>query len=40
MMNDLKNAITRSADTLMQDLAGAAALVLLLAIGLYLPGLN
>lgn len=38
MITDLKNLIDRSGVTLFQDLAGAAALVLLLAIGLHFPG--
>ncbi len=36
MLTDLKNIITRSSDTLLQDLAGAGALVLMLLVGLNL----
>ncbi|MDJ0630341.1 MAG: hypothetical protein QNJ44_18950 [Rhodobacter sp.] len=37
MFTDLKSALSRSAPTLVQDLAGATALVLILLAGLYLP---
>ena len=37
MLTDLKDILTRSSDTLPQDLAGAAALVLMLIVGLNLP---
>ncbi|WP_259986811.1 hypothetical protein [Sulfitobacter sp. S190] len=35
----LKSVATRSHDTLLQDAAGAAALVVMLVVGLHLPGL-
>ncbi|WP_268760201.1 hypothetical protein [Candidatus Rhodobacter oscarellae] len=37
MLTDLKATIARSGHTMLQDLAGAATLILLLAIGLHLP---
>jgi hypothetical protein len=40
MIKDLKDIVIRSGDTLVQDFAGAAALVLMLVIGLHLPGLS
>ena len=39
MLTDLKSAIHRSASTLVQDAAGATALVVMLVAGLVLPGL-
>ena len=38
MIKDLKNTVARS-ETIMQDFAGAAALVVMLVVGLHLPGL-
>jgi hypothetical protein len=35
----LKTIATRSQDTLAQDAAGAAALIVMLVVGLHLPGL-
>ena len=40
MLTDLKTIVSRSGDTLMQDFAGAAALVLLLVIVLHVPAVN
>lgn len=40
MLNDLKSVIARSRNTLLEDAAGAAALVVMLAVVLYLPGLT
>ena len=37
MMNDLKSLVARSGPVLLQDLAGASFLVLVMAIGLHLP---
>ncbi len=37
MFTELKAIARRSSDTLLQDLAGASALTLLLVAGLYLP---
>ena len=37
MLHDLKTTLNRSAPTLAQDLAGVAALVIMLAAGLHLP---
>lgn len=39
MMTELKEAFVRSSETLVQDFAGAAALVVILVVGLHLPGL-
>lgn len=39
MLNDLKDVVNRSSATLLQDAAGAAALVVMLLVGLHLPGL-
>ena len=39
MLNEIKSVIARSQDTLLQDAAGAAALMVILVGGLYLPGL-
>ena len=38
MLHDLKAALSRSSATLAQDFAGAAALVVMLLVGLHLPG--
>ena len=38
MMKDVKNSVAKS-DTILQDFAGAAALVVMLVVGLHLPGL-
>ncbi|EET47377.1 hypothetical protein [Thalassobium sp. R2A62] len=38
MAKDIKIAIKRSQDTLIEDLAGAVALVVMLFVGLSLPG--
>ena len=37
MLNDLKSAVVRAAPTVAQDTAGAAALVVMLIVGLHLP---
>lgn len=37
MLKTLKSIATRSQDTLLQDAAGAAALVVMLVVGLHLP---
>lgn len=37
MLTELKAVLSRSSDTLAGDAAGAAALVILLIVGLYLP---
>ncbi|WP_280178363.1 hypothetical protein [Pukyongiella litopenaei] len=39
MMTQIRTALRRSQDTLLQDAAGAAALVVMLVVGLHLPGL-
>lgn len=39
MFTELKAIARRSSDTLLQDLAGASALMLLLIAGLYLPAM-
>lgn len=39
MLSDMKEVLSRSSATLLQDAAGAAALVLMLVVGLTLPGL-
>ncbi|WP_276308649.1 hypothetical protein [Pseudooceanicola lipolyticus] len=39
MLNDLKSAFARNATTLLPDAVGAAALVVMLAVALHLPGL-
>lgn len=39
MIKDIKNTITRSGNMLLQDLFGGAALCVMLAFGLYLPGI-
>jgi len=38
MFIEIKSILRRSSDDLLQDLAGAAALVFLLIVGLHLPG--
>ncbi|MFB9232486.1 hypothetical protein ACFFUT_11895 [Pseudohalocynthiibacter aestuariivivens] len=38
MLDDIKTVIDRSSATLLQDAAGAASLVVMLFVGLYLPG--
>jgi len=38
MINDIKSIARRSGDTLLQDFAGAAALVVMLLVGLHMPG--
>ena len=40
MLKDLKNIVTRSHATLLQDAAGAVALVVMLVGALHLPGLT
>ena len=40
MLEDFKSIVTRSGDTLMQDFAGAAALVLMLVIILHVPAMS
>jgi len=37
MLNEMKQILTRTAPTLMQDAAGAAALIVMLVVGLNLP---
>ncbi|MEX5728912.1 hypothetical protein Ga0609869_002265 [Rhodovulum iodosum] len=39
MLTELKTVIARSQATLLQDAAGAAALMVMLVVGLHLPGL-
>jgi len=39
MINDIKNVFTRSDNSLAQDFIGAAALVVMLAVALYVPNL-
>ncbi len=39
MLNDIKTVYSRSGATILQDAVGAAAIVVMLAVGLYLPGL-
>lgn len=38
MLNDLKDSLSRSTATIAQDLAGGAALMVILLVGLHLPG--
>jgi len=38
MLRQIKSVVTRSRDTLLMDALGAAALMLALVIGLFLPG--
>ncbi len=40
MYDDIRSALTRDPATLARDFAGAAALVLMLLVGLSLPGLT
>lgn len=39
MLEDIKTVYVRSGPTILQDAIGLAALVIMLAVGLYLPGL-
>lgn len=39
MLTQIKTALTRSADTLLQDAVGAASLVVMLVVALHLPGM-
>lgn len=39
MIKDVKSVIARNRNTLLEDAAGAAALVVILAVALYLPGM-
>ncbi len=39
MLDDLKDALSRAPATLAQDIAGGAALMVILVVGLHLPGL-
>lgn len=39
MLDDIKIVYARSGATILQDAIGAAALVVMLTVGLYLPGL-
>lgn len=39
MIDQMKIALHRSQDTLLQDFLGAGALVVMLVVGLHLPGL-
>ncbi|WP_302661631.1 hypothetical protein [Sulfitobacter sp. SK012] len=39
LLSTLKTIATRSQDTLLQDAAGAAALVVMLVVALHMPGL-
>lgn len=39
MLEDIKTVYVRSGATILQDAIGAAALMIMLAVGLYLPGL-
>lgn len=39
MMTELKEILNRSSSTILQDAAGLAALVLMLVVGLNLPGI-
>ena len=39
MLTQIKSALTRSQDTFLQDLVGAASLVVMLVTVLHLPGL-
>ncbi len=40
MIRQIKSAANRSRDTLLGDAIGGAALMILLVVGLFLPGLN
>lgn len=37
MLNEIKSAVSRSSATLIEDAIGAAALAVILLVGLYLP---
>jgi len=39
MLRQIKTALTRSQDTLLQDAVGAASLVVILVVALHVPGL-
>lgn len=39
MINDVKTAFNRSTSTILQDAAGASALIVMLIVGLHLPSL-
>lgn len=39
MLNQIRNVYHRSQDTLVQDVLGAAALVVMLLVALHMPGL-
>lgn len=39
MINDVKTAFHRSSSTILQDAAGATALIVILIVGLHLPNL-
>jgi len=39
MLDDLRSALSRAPATLAQDIAGGAALMVILVVGLHLPGL-
>ncbi|WP_281356637.1 hypothetical protein [Parasulfitobacter algicola] len=39
MLNDVKDAFVRSSDTLLLDAVGAGALIVMLFVGLLVPGL-
>lgn len=40
MLNDIKTVYLRSGATILQDAMGVAALMVMLTVGLYLPGLG
>jgi len=40
MLTQIKTALDRSRDTLLQDTVGVTALVIMLLVGLHLPGIN
>ena len=40
MINDIKNILARSDTSLAQDFVGAVALIVMLVVGLYLPGMT
>jgi len=40
MINDIKNVLTRADNALAQDFIGAAALAVMLVVGLFLPSLT
>ncbi len=40
MLNEIKDVLNRSHATLWQDAAGATALIVMLVVGLHLPGLT